>query len=258
MRRIIFGLVMLWAALFGACQASAFYNSRDSNYNISIASGGGAPTWNPSASGGTGIQEGIGFHNSVTFTGINIGTAASNRIVVLCFGANATNGPGTTATVNGTSLTQAAIGYDGLVGNAAFLFYGNVPTGTSATIVITDPGPGNPYNDVGIAVGALYNVTATPSGGTSNYVESSGSHGSTITYSGALTVPSTGFGIACTFADNNNTTIPTWNSPMGDDINQPGTVIAIDLAHSSTAGSLTPSASSSTGAYYGAAAAWGP
>jgi len=38
-KRIIFGLVMLWAALFGACQASAYYNSHDSNYNVAIPSG---------------------------------------------------------------------------------------------------------------------------------------------------------------------------------------------------------------------------
>ena len=78
MRRIILGLVMLWAALFGACQASAQL--------MMTGAGRGAPSSGGESYAFESIQTGsAGGPGDITFgTPVGMGTGAS-RVMVLCW-----------------------------------------------------------------------------------------------------------------------------------------------------------------------------
>lgn len=108
----------------------AFYQSRDSNYNHNIVSGGGGGASYVYATGGCGASCTITpSGTTATFSGINLGSGSKFVILGLQDGAGNT----TAVTVNGTSLTLIT----SFSGNDIFLFAGTVTLTGSDTIVAT-------------------------------------------------------------------------------------------------------------------------
>lgn len=103
--------------------------------------------------------------SSYNFTNQDIGTAASDRYVIVAIGNGFTGGPRTVSavTVGGISATQV-VSVSGSTTNAC-LWIAAVPTGTTATIAITLSGTVG--QGIGIAVWAAYGLssgTASASG----------------------------------------------------------------------------------------------
>jgi hypothetical protein len=96
--------------------------------------------------------------SSYSFTDVDIGEPASNRVVVVC--AHAAAGSGTSSltgcTINGVSATILRGG----LGNAdiAGIAYAVVPAGTVVTVSVTY---GTTYSRTGISVYSLYNLVST-------------------------------------------------------------------------------------------------
>jgi hypothetical protein len=176
---VMFLAALLWAAWN---PADAFYQSRDSNYNVSIA--GSTPfsiayvSDNSNASGAS----------SYTFTSQNIGTPGSTRIVVVGVFAQTTGCPETVSsvTIGGSSATEAtsANGCDSIGGSFTDIWYLAVPTGAAATIVVNFS---NSVNRAGIFV---YNVFGTSSSFSAANNDASGTPGTSA--SATVTVPSGG------------------------------------------------------------------
>lgn len=96
----------------------------------------------------------------VTYNNVDIGTASSDRYVILCghYYRNATGGFRiTSASVNSIANTEV-LGFDILAGTMASISYANVPTGTSVTVQV-----GYSTNLLGYTYVSVYTVTA-PSG----------------------------------------------------------------------------------------------
>jgi hypothetical protein len=231
-------------------RADAFWQSRDSNYDKSVAAGGGggSPTWLKTAN--PAVQT-VGSGNTATFSGANIGTASSDRIVVVCA---ATDGGGPLVSPNGVTIggTNATLAKASNAGTKnAEIWYLNVPSGTSATIAVTGT-TGLTYS--GITVGILTGVTATP---TTTAAEAYGYNGDPNTTSSALTIPATGFGIVCGGSESNGT--PTFNVGTLDYKTATGASWSVLSGYISTSGSQTPSISGYSYSGLGiAAASWGP
>lgn len=75
-----------------------------------------------------------------TFSNVAIGDADDNRIVAVAAFANGLGGDLVGVTIGGITATRASSFFSSeTAGNAAGIFYANVPTGTTATVVITCP-----------------------------------------------------------------------------------------------------------------------
>lgn len=104
--------------------------------------------------------------NVATYSGVSIGTAASNRIVVVLVGTEFTSASIDSVTLGGQTMTAGDQGNQG--GVYARAFYLAYPTGTTADIVVTfGANPGNTQNHI-----AVYRVTGA-------VYASKGSHNST-------------------------------------------------------------------------------
>lgn len=85
-------------------------------------------TYNGTANNGTDLT-------TYTFTGVSIGTAATNRLVYVAVTFVAANARRiSSATIGGISATIVDFAAQG---NGTFFIYANVPTGTTATVAIT-------------------------------------------------------------------------------------------------------------------------
>jgi hypothetical protein len=210
----------------------------------SSAGGGGAvPAWTPTANPAI-VNNGFGT-STTTFTNQAIGAASADRIVVVFV--SSTLNPTTSVTCAGVAMILAAQS-DPAGTQDASIWYLGVPAGTTATIVVEGG-----IQFVGITVGILTGVTATPS---STAVKIAGGTGDPQTTSTALTIPATGFGLVV-MGVNGGVGGYTWNV---------GTVnystvaagMSIDTGFISAAGSQTPSISGPGFATtYMASAAWG-
>lgn len=170
-----------------------------------------------------------------TFSGVNIGAAASNRIVIVTVGASKSSGTwsGTIAsvTINGNAATQA-----NAVSNSAStngVYYLNVPSGTTATIVVNLP---SGADSNGIAIGiyrAVGLASATPTAT------------ATATASGAvgasLTIPSNGYGVGSAH-HGSIAQAYSWTNLTGDYTGNPGAEGTGSSASSATAGAATRTA----------------
>jgi len=180
------------------------------------------------------------FADSVfTFSGVSIGAAASDRIVVVCAGATAIRVM-TGVTIDGNAMTLAV----GATNNNLSIWYKPWPTGTTAPIVVTIDVVGD---HGGIMVGRLVGCSGAPTA-TQVFQESVG--WDPHTFPSAITVPSGG---ACVvFGRLHPVLTPAWSPtpPMVDDgVSTPGSYESgtgnfFCMAHSVTAESLTPSISS--------------
>lgn len=192
-----------------------------------VAIGGGgfstyAFTANPSAQAAPGASP-------VTFTSVSIGTAASNRVVVVC--ATCTGGSASSMTVGGVSMTKRIEEGTGISGLQ--IWSGTISTGTTANVVISY---GFTPTDVQIVVGSFNSgSTAVPNDTQTNI------NFSTNTIAVNAIISAGGFAVAAVV---NNTTLqtPTWantTSGTGDASQFSGSLTTIYGAHSTTAGSPT-------------------
>jgi hypothetical protein len=199
-----------------------------------------------------------------TFTAIDIGAAAANRVVVVGTvvydaGANQV----TSVTIGGNAMTKAidtstaaAIG----TGRVAGIYYLVVAAGTTATIVVA--ASNTPAISAAIAVWALYPASSTP-------VDAVASQGSTVASVTASAVAVTTGGVLCGIHqhDNNNATNWSWSGidPLTVETDQAlgdsgiiWSVATIRVAANTTANSLTAGPTSGTPNQSIACASWGP
>jgi hypothetical protein len=164
---------------------------------VAAAGGGGSPAWVNTAS----AYQSVGYvGNTATFTSQAIGTAASDRYVIV--GVGTSDGAVVTGvTVGGNSATKIHETVDSGSLNAS-LWMVNVTTGTTANIVVTSSAS---INKVGIVAGAATGISSTaPSGGAiglSNNAFDSNPRTATVT------IPSGGFAVCAgaTVTDNDVT-----------------------------------------------------
>ena len=181
-----------------------------------------------------------------TFSSVSIGAAASDRVVVV-YGVTDGFRTVTSMTLNGSSMSLAAA-IDGTNTNA--IWYMSVASGTTATIVMTISAAGS-YS--GIMVGRLVGCSPTPVA-TLTWSEPSGWDPHTMP--SAVTVPSGGAAVICGLFHPASNLPHSWSPspPIVDDGVDPGgayrtnTDTFLVMGHSVTAGSLTPSMSSTSGA----------
>lgn len=136
--------------------------------------------------------------STATFTSVNIGTASADRVVIVSL-----NTEGVTAaslTIGGVSASKATSDASGV--SDVSIWYLNVTTGTTATIVATSSG-GN-FTKAGVIVGYATGINATP---TQTQLIGSGTSPRTLP---SITVPSTGFAIAHGVTQNGGTG-QTWS-----------------------------------------------
>jgi hypothetical protein len=145
-----------------------------------------------------------------TFNGRAIGTASSDRIVVVCAMINARSVEPygiSGVTIDGSAATLAV---SSSLGKNSAIFYLLVPTGTTANIVVTLSGSGTP----GRCVAGIFTVkgytNATP-----EVVGSAYSDTSVASLSVPINVSSGAAAIACCYVGSNATS--TWTSPMVED-----------------------------------------
>lgn len=136
-------------------------------------------TYNGSASNDTNIT-------TYTFTSVSIGTAATNRIVMVAV-TSSSGTPArtiTSATIAGVSATVLDVNTS-FTNRTAFI-YANIPTGTTATIVVTFSGA---MTRCAVGSYSLYNLKST------NYIDS-GTGSFSGTASATVSVPADGIVIA--------------------------------------------------------------
>lgn len=116
-----------------------------------------------------------------TFTGVPFGDASAGRIIVVAVGIS-TDTTISSVSIGGISATLAVS--DVQTGVTAAIYYANVPTGTSGTVVV------NASSNAAIGVYKLENATATPT----NTGSRTPRDGDATLF---CTVPVNGFGIVC-------------------------------------------------------------
>lgn len=187
---------------------------------------------------------------TVTFSSVNIGTAASNRVVVLVF--SSTSVVASTATVGGISLTKQV--EESSIASGLQIWSGTVPTGTTANAVFTFAS--NPTDCV-VIVGSFN------SGASTTPVTQTATNASATSQSLNITIPSGGFAVMGTY-NQQPTQTPTWTNMTasgGDAIRTTTTGDTLYTAHSTTAGSPTALSVSLTGSasqIHSVSASWGP
>ena len=161
-----------------------------------------------------------------TFTAQNIGTAKSTRTVlvgVFLLDASTFVSTLTVGGISGTLVTRST---------AMELWRVPVPTGTSADVVVT---AGSTINYIGIVVGALVDVTATPTG---SAILANGFNNSPQSVS--ATTPTGGFSVVVGYEQASGTA--SWTNATGD-FNTFTSPITMLMAHTATAGTATISVS---------------
>lgn len=218
-------------------RVSAYWQSRDSNYNVAIASSGSFAyayqstnnlgSWNPSTS----------------WSGASFGTSTpvANRWIILYI---YSSGPGTITAINanGTiTFTQAILD---TTNNDMAIWYGNVPTGSTATI-----------NFTASAAVFVSNVWLATINGTSQTSPSTTGDYPSASPPGSITITIPTGGIAGAFFSGDGSTPGTYSAPAVSDAT--GTVQ--NVGHDSTSGSQTIICNfTSTTHAQGVAFAWGP
>lgn len=192
-----------------------------------------------------------------TFSSVNLGTATSGRIIVVCFSSDSMNASDfVTITVAGNAMTlitqqiKATSQY-----NYQGMFYIVDGTNTSANIVVT-ANSGGSLNQCGILV---YAITGASSSAPTSYAgEVYNYNNDPRTTTSALTIASGGEAIVFGASETASTTV-TWNVGSQDYSITNGTNWMMASGHITTTGSVTPSVSIGNGNGWGMlAAAWSP
>ncbi|WP_214385512.1 hypothetical protein [Aminobacter anthyllidis] len=216
-----------------------------------VAAGGASPTFNKTA--GPAWQNIANGSSVATFSATAIGTADAGRYVVVGVGLHAAATKVVTGiTVGGVALTKAIESTDASYKSS--LWYGNVPTGTTADIVVTVTAA-FAISYIGIVVAEMTLPTPTPTATAMRADSYTGSAGSV-----SLTVPSSGIGVIVAMVTKGVGTadVGTWTNAT-EDYETISTVYALGFAHTTTTGALTISvAGDGDNNINMASAAWGP
>jgi len=189
---------------------------------------------------------------SVTFTAKSIGTASSDRYVVVTLGWRGSNASGMDIPTNGVTIggvTATRAAYDRSASNAQGVWFAAVPTGTTANIVIG--GWTNGFVDaICLNVGTIKgNASLT---NPSNVTTPAYPNGSTAT---AVTVPSNGVSVIASVTANNNTGAPvtSWTGGAVLDKDQTDGPVSFgatgSMSHLTTSGTITMSSANNGGAW---------
>jgi hypothetical protein len=205
---------------------------------------------------------------TVTFSNVNIGTPSAGRVVVVGVADNAASYDGITGvTIGGVAATEAVFS-DTATTNYASLWYASVPTGTTATIVVTGQGSG--LAEVGILVGAITgDSSAAPVAVSTHPTVYDSGDPQLIPTTGTVNVPTNGAAVLFGESEFYDSGTPTWTnttSASGDYklATSTGNGQVELLAHSYTAGAESYGVSSSNnngyafGGFGAVVAAWGP
>lgn len=147
---------------------------------------------------------GVGSYASITYSGASIGTAASNRMVVVCVGCRNNTGTGISGvTIGGNAATQIVKSPSSSSEEPCVAIYAlMVPSGTTANIVVT---ANSAFYDGAIAVYAVYGRSSVTEVDSDSAEQAASSAALAIT----LNVPAGGVGIACTLGNDPATSF-TW------------------------------------------------
>lgn len=180
-------LIALTVSLGLLAPAAAFWQSRDSNYNVAVGSSAATQTFESfvtEASGGS----------SITYSSVALGATTSKQVIAviaMCRTAGATTATVSSVTVGGNAATHVSSSAASLnnSGSTDIWYYADAGAlGASANIVVTWS---NTTTRTGIYVYNITTSTLTPSNGNSVTGLSTTSVGPTT-----LTVPSNGVGIS--------------------------------------------------------------
>jgi len=151
-----------------------------------------------------------------TFNSCPIGTATSDRLVVVCAMINAVSS--TTYGISGVTIggVAATLAVSSSLGKNSAIYYRLVSTGTTANVVVTLSGSGTP----GRCAAGIFTVkgytNATP-----EFVGSAYSDTSVASVSVPINVSSGAAAVACCYVGNNGTSTATWSSPMVEAFDNP-------------------------------------
>jgi hypothetical protein len=205
MRRFLSGFLALLLAVSTVCPAGAAFSVNQlSGFGVRQAAAGAVPFSIDYRDSSLVVSAGA----TQTHTGVDIGAAGADRIVVVgVIGTGTTNSSTITgATIAGITATQVAgadVSAAGASGQLAVI-YAPVPTGTTGTIAVTFSGT---KARSAISVWAVYGSTGTHT----DADESQGSAVSSRALS-ALTVPAGGAGILFSGTSNDATTSVAWTN----------------------------------------------
>ena len=199
--------------------------------------------------------------NTAVFTSVNLGTAASNRVIAVIPMSRATAIPPTTVT--SVAFTVGATATLSQVSGAAAnpgagqvvltdIWYASVPSGTSATITVVWSGTNNRS---GIYVYAINTSTPTPSSGANIGTNN------VMTLTQSITVPAGGVGIAGWMTQQTgNTDTFTAGATLDNASALAGALNGVAAGHTTATGSVSVTASSTpTGNTMAMSlASWGP
>lgn len=203
------------------------------------ASGGGSPTFTGATSG---ANESCGFVTTCSVTGLTV----PSGFIVMGVGGRQVGGTVDWSAVKlcGTSLTPV-VGNGNVSGFPVDLWAGTV-TGGTCTADVT--GPTGSVFTVYVGLGLFSNLTSTTA--TSTCIVDNGTTlvSGPYTCTSALTVPSSGFGIAFGYSDQSGGPGCTfaWTAGVTLDSGVNGTQGCAGIGHTATAGSATPAFTSTT------------
>lgn len=192
---------LIIAALCSTAPASAFWQSRDSNYNISAAAG------QPFGLTFVTNTSDLTAQTTYTFTSQAFGAVDPNRQIILAiFGRNPSVGSSViSATIGGVSAALAFAGATGDNGaGISEIWVASVPTGTSGTVTVTFSGS---CLRAGISIYRLVGATAHATAGAGVTNANVPAQGVTITIpTGGATVAVSGSGVTATDGTTTNQT----------------------------------------------------
>ena len=211
----------------------------EGGWYVPVTGGGGGGTlafnWRSAA-----VQGGVPAPNASMFTSQAIGTASSDRIVVVGIswtGTSSTNMdiPSNGVTIGGVTATQAVNSRPSSKGHA--IFYALVTSGTTATIGIT--GYTNGWIDEIIINTATITGSATASVASTNVTPA---YSSGLSTSPSITIPTGGVGVIASVAINNggvSTSNWTGATPANDQYDGNVSGITGTMAYLTASGTVT-------------------
>jgi hypothetical protein len=207
--------------------------------------------------------------HTATFSNVNIGTASSDRVVVVGFTDDDDNCPISSVSIGGTiaALAVQSSSNDASSYNSS-LWYANITSGTTANIVVACSG-GGAFNLVDILVGTLTGESSAAPTATAIHYSDASPDPQSIPTSTPMTVPSNGAAVIFASAPSSGANTVTWtntSNSSGDYYNATSADNSMStlLAHSYASGSETYTVEGSVGngfgfgGFAGVAAAWQP
>jgi hypothetical protein len=204
--------------------------------------------------------------NRATFSNVNIGTASSNRMVVIGV-ANENGGDAGIASVTIGGILAAKATTSDPDKDFASLWYAVVPTGSRANIVVICKT--GALGLTGLLVGTISGASSAAPTATATHPRDFTADPQSIPTSGTLTVPTNGAAVAFGVVESDATNTLSWTSASNSNgdlyvYNGDGNTMSMLMAHSYTGGSASFTVSGSVGngfgfnGFAGVAAAWGP